>query len=179
MPVKTEYIETLFNRTPIFVYIVILCAAVVCVTVSFKDKGFIEGARRSSFYLMLLYAIMVICITVVFRQEGQDLGIKYTPFWSYARMKHIQSRILSENIMNVVAFLPIGFLLKIGFNKLKLWHAALVGCCFSVFIELLQLVFKRGQCEVDDVIHNSLGCVIGFVIVKGIAKFYNHTRWRN
>lgn len=138
-----------------------------------------DGVKTSSIYLMLLYAVVVICLTVVFRHDGQDLGIKYTPFWSYARMKSIQSRILSENIMNVVAFLPIGFLLKIAYNKLKFWHAAIVGCCFSVFIELLQLVFKRGQCEIDDVIHNTLGCVMGFAMAMGISTLYNHLRWRN
>ena len=38
----------------------------------------------------------------------------------------------------------------------------MVGAGISVMIELLQLIFKRGLCEVDDVIHNVLGCMVGY-----------------
>lgn len=35
----------------------------------------------------------------------------------------------------------------------------------SVAVEILQLVTGRGLCEIDDVIHNSLGATIGVSIV--------------
>ena len=40
--------------------------------------------------------------------------------------------------------------------------ALLVGLCLSVSIEALQFVFKFGFSELDDVIHNTLGCMIGY-----------------
>lgn len=42
------------------------------------------------------------------------------------------------------------------------------GFSFSVCIEFLQLVWKRGTCEFDDIFHNTLGCMIGYGIYKGI-----------
>ena len=41
-----------------------------------------------------------------------------------------------------------------------------LGGGLSVFIELLQLIFKKGFCETDDVIHNVLGCLIGYYIYR-------------
>ena len=35
-------------------------------------------------------------------------------------------------------------------------------------IEVLQFVFKRGYAEVDDVVHNVVGCVVGFGIFMGV-----------
>jgi glycopeptide antibiotics resistance protein len=74
---------------------------------------------------------------------------------------------LAENIMNVVAFVPIGLLLGIGIPRLKWWYALLIGFCLSSSIEILQFVFKKGFSEFDDVIHNTFGCILGYILVKG------------
>ena len=68
--------------------------------------------------------------------------------------------------MNVLAFIPIGLLLG-TFKGMKWWHVLLIGLCFSLLIELLQLVLKRGLTEFDDGVHNVVGCMMGFVGVRG------------
>ena len=45
-----------------------------------------------------------------------------------------------------------------------------IGLCFSMLIELLQLVLKRGLTEIDDVVHNGVGCVIGYWAFVGCRK---------
>ena len=82
--------------------------------------------------------------------------------------------------MNVVVFVPIGILVGIvtlqkkkekGGWKIGLALTLGVGFCISVSIEALQYFFKRGFSEFDDVFHNTLGCLIGFMIaamIKGI-----------
>ena len=48
------------------------------------------------------------------------------------------------------------------------WFLALaVGMGISLFIKALQYVFHRGFAEVDDVMHNTLGCIVGYLLVKG------------
>lgn len=73
-------------------------------------------------------------------------------------------------IGNIVVFVPFGFLLPIAFQKQlnrldKLLFASVTGI---LLIEMLQLVFKLGVFDIDDVILNSIGIVIGFVILKVI-----------
>ena len=43
----------------------------------------------------------------------------------------------------------------------------LIGCSISVTIEALQFCFMRGFSEVDDVMHNTVGCLVGWFLVKG------------
>ena len=43
----------------------------------------------------------------------------------------------------------------------------LIGCSISITIEALQFCFMKGFSEVDDAMHNTLGCLIGWFMVKG------------
>lgn len=72
--------------------------------------------------------------------------------------------------MNIAVFIPIGMMLGIIMREVVWWKAILVGMGISMSIELLQLILMRGCCETDDVIHNSLGCLVGYGVVKGAIK---------
>lgn len=81
--------------------------------------------------------------------------------------------LLHANIMNVAIFIPIGVLLGCMWKHLKWWMVVLIGIGMSLTIEILQYLLKRGFAEIDYVMHNTLGCLIGFMIVvvtKGIWK---------
>jgi glycopeptide antibiotics resistance protein len=75
-------------------------------------------------------------------------------------------------IGNILVFIPFGFLFPITFHKQlnrldKLLFTSVIGI---VFVEIMQLVLKLGVSDVDDLILNSIGIVIGFVILKTIEK---------
>ena len=76
--------------------------------------------------------------------------------------------------MNVVAFIPLGILLNTAFSSIRWWQIISVGCAISVSIEILQFTFKRGYAETDDVIHNTLGCFIGYGITMIILKIISY-----
>ena len=45
--------------------------------------------------------------------------------------------------------------------------ALMVGMGISVSIEAMQFFFHRGFAETDDVMHNTVGCIVGALMVKG------------
>jgi len=63
----------------------------------------------------------------------------------------------------------VGLLLGCAFDGIKWWKVLLIGLFLSVGIEALQFFLKKGFPEVDDVIHNTLGCMIGYGVYS-IAK---------
>ena len=70
--------------------------------------------------------------------------------------------------MNVVVFIPIGILLGSLLRVKGAWLITLiVGLGISVSIEALQYFFHRGFAETDDVMHNTIGCILGWLMVKG------------
>ena len=176
MPDNSEYIESLFNTIPMQVYLLLSVLAVLVCGIAIYASGLAKGIRITSNLLLAFYTVIVLGTTVVFRHDEGGNGIQLIPFRSYF-IQDVYPRLFIENIMNVVAFIPIGAFLTIGRSKLKWWHIAIVGFYFSITIELLQLVFDRGMCEIDDVIHNIFGSIIGYYLIKLTRILYSKQNW--
>ena len=131
-------------------------------------KGLRRGLRYGAVLLLAEWAFLVLCAIVIFRETGAVRGYNLMPFWSYWDYGEHSYFIemFGENILNVLLFVPIGFWAGCGLQRLTWKKVLILGGGLSVFIELLQFVFKKGFCETDDVIHNVLGCIIGFYICR-------------
>jgi glycopeptide antibiotics resistance protein len=71
---------------------------------------------------------------------------------------------LLEIILNVVMFVPIGFLMPCVIRNFKYRKTAGFALCFTIFIEVTQLLTHRGFFEFDDIINNFLGACIGMLL---------------
>ena len=160
-----EYVISLYRDIPMAVYeglLSVLCLGTVVIIACYGLK---RGWRRIAGLVLVEYMFFIYCSTVIYRTVAERfVGYSFTPFWSYNAIKEGRTELLTENIMNVVAFVPVGILLGAGIKGLKCWNALLIGVCLSVSIEVLQFVFKKGFSELDDVMHNTLGCLIGYGI---------------
>lgn len=152
-----QYIINLYQDIPQEVYEGLLSVFCIGLVVFIAWKGFKSGLRYSAILLLVEYIFLLFCSTVFFRATSVTRQYDIHPFWSYDRPE-----LLVENIMNVVVFVPVGLLLGIAFKQMTWWKALLIGCSISVTIESLQFFFMRGFSEVDDVMHNTLGCILGY-----------------
>ncbi len=77
-------------------------------------------------------------------------------------------RSLFLNIVgNVIGFMPLGFFLPVISRRSRKWYnTVLLSFMFSLSVETVQLVFKVGSFDVDDMILNTLGGILGFIIYK-------------
>lgn len=77
-------------------------------------------------------------------------------------------------IMNIIMFIPLGFLLPyIWKNYRNIYKIAITGLLFSSFIEISQIPTNR-EVDIDDLIMNTIGAVLGYAIWKAIGKvFFN------
>ena len=66
---------------------------------------------------------------------------------------------------NVVCFMPFGFFLPIISPRFGKWYLMLIlSFLLTLSIETIQLVFKVGSFDVDDMLLNTLGGVIGYIV---------------
>ena len=54
-------------------------------------------------------------------------------------------------------------------KKIRWWQGVLCGIVVSLGIEILQLVLKRGLFEFDDIMNNSIGCMLGCMFGNLVA----------
>ena len=156
------YMASLINGIPHDVYIATLIVFCLGAAILIGIRGWRKGLRSATGLLLCEYIFLLYCSTVIFRSTAKERAFDFTPFWSYSNPD-----LVVENVMNAVAFVPVGVLLGIATSRWKSgWLVAMiVGMGISVSIETMQYFMKRGFSEVDDVMHNTLGCLIGFLIV--------------
>lgn len=154
-----------------WILFLLLCIGAV---LAFSVNGLKNGWRPFCKFGLELYVALLFFVTVFCRPDNVGTGSNFIPFWSYFEaFKGDRNDLIAEMIMNVVVFIPLGFLLGLSFKGIKWKHVILVSLCVSSLIEILQFIFKRGYTELDDLFHNVLGSILGyciFLMLKGVFK---------
>ena len=76
---------------------------------------------------------------------------------------------------NVIGFIPFGILFPHLFKKTVSFRKFVLSAALMIAaIELIQLFSLRGSCDIDDLILNMLGSIIGYPIGGFIAKVLVH-----
>ncbi|MBO3446045.1 VanZ family protein [Clostridium sp. CCUG 7971] len=81
---------------------------------------------------------------------------------------------LKQIIGNIIMFIPVGFYAPILKKHIKLKEITIAGLIFSICIELTQFIintiigYNYRSVDIDDIILNVLGAIIGYLIFKVI-----------
>lgn len=132
-------------------------------------RNHVRISQAAAFLLMVLFLEIVYASTVLTRNTGVR-SYKLIPCWSwYKVLVEKDVSLFWENILNLILLIPAGFLLPFICNhKVLLQRGGMVGIVISSTIEIGQLVLKRGLFEWDDIIHNTLGCMLGCYLANWI-----------
>ncbi|MBQ7535603.1 MAG: VanZ family protein [Stomatobaculum sp.] len=85
-------------------------------------------------------------------------------FWNYREQLGWQALVLNT-AGNVAVFFPFGFLLPVILGKRCGFPAViLTGCLFSLVIEMTQYYTRTGRFDVDDILLNTLGAGLGYLL---------------
>lgn len=136
--------------------VIIICVIIVL--------GVLLFGKKINTIVLLFYIIFIFYMTFLHRKTGL-YSYNLKPFWSYKQFFDNKG-IRWEIINNILLFIPLGTIL---YQLLPQKRVLLLAIGLSVFIELVQLISGTGLCEIDDLISNTIGGVIGFFI--GIIVF--------
>ncbi len=122
--------------------------------------------KKIYFIIFVLYILIVLRLTVFRPTTYDEHKLNLSLFTELIKVYQTNTlwQFLRLFLGNIGWFVPFGFLAPMLMKQKKLIIVALCGCGFSFVIEVLQFVFKKGFCEIDDLILNTLGVVIGYGI---------------
>lgn len=151
----------------IFVLYPLFCILLPCMLyVLIQTKGF---HRRTNFIHMIWVFIFLYYVYLVLETTGigtiWEIGL-YPGMKLQEEINLIPFRdgISLSMILNVVMFMPLGFLLPLLWKEYQsLVRTAIIGFCFSCGIEFCQL-FNRRVSDGDDLLMNTLGAILGWLI---------------
>lgn len=123
------------------------------------------GKRPWSFWgaVLALYLSMVFSVTGLpsLQYLSLDFTLNLVPFSDFP-----DRRFLYLSILNMVMTMPLGVLLPLAFRKYRRFTPTMLAGFFtSLTIEVLQLFCFRAT-DIDDLILNTLGTVLGFFLGK-------------
>ena len=131
-------------------------------------------------YFVLLFGIVIIKFRGSFSElfakiESTPFGTNYNliPFNSIGeQLNHFSEGWARFNLLgNIIPFVPFGFLLPvISENANSLRRVFTAGLGFVLFVEIFQFFTRLGSFDVDDVILNMSGILIGYLLINSKEK---------
>ena len=139
--------------------------------------------RTAGGVLFLIYMILLIYLLFFAESYGRARGLEeyhynLVPFREIRRYlcypEVLGTYAVVTNLAgNVIGFLPFGVILPVLKRNLRsFWKILLLSFELSGMIEVTQLLTRVGSFDVDDIILNTLGGVLGY----GIFSACNHLR---
>ena len=152
---------------------------IMLVTVELMKRIDRSGKHKKPllFAFLLLYFCGVI-YAVGFR--GNRKGISSvilqfpSPLWKAIRNHHY-GKMANQSVLNILLFVPFGYLLP-QLKPLKWYLVIGLGFMTSLMIETCQFVFHFGGFELDDLIKNTMGTILGWLLYAGLKKVFSNSR---
>lgn len=139
-----------------------------------------EVIRGLSWVLFILYIIALVYFLFFSEQMGRTPSDAYK--YSLEPLKEIRrfikyhrqlgwKTVVLNLVGNVVAFAPFGFVLPIISRYKAFFQVFFISLEFSLVVEIIQLVSKVGSFDVDDILLNTLGGILGYLLFEISYRF--------
>lgn len=153
--------------------IIIIITVIAC---SLRIAYLIKNKEKFCFYkelFMLIFILYVMCLFEVVTLQDNNYGLSnFIPFKEMFRYE-FGSRLFIKNIVgNVLLFLPYGYFAADYLKSKKMLLPCFLTFIVSLTIELVQLNIGR-TFDVDDVILNTIGGILGYLLYRIIEKIKN------
>jgi len=141
----------------------------------------IKGILVKLFFLLyILYLIFLTLFSIYYGRGYFHRSINLIPFRTiieYLSLSYNPYAVMRNILGNIAAFIPMGLLLPMavkGINSLK--RAFSIVLLSTLAIEISQYILGAGTADIDDIILNLLGGIIGFglyvLFVKKLIALY-------
>ena len=148
---------------------------------SYKEHK--KGYRAAAYLLFGIYLVLMVYFLFFAESMGrntsaQEYHYNLHPLREINRYIRHCHRLGMWPVMlnlagNVVAFVPFGAFLPFLQRKCRsFFRVALYSFEVSLAVELIQLVYRVGSCDVDDVILNTLGGMLGYICFFTVRHHY-------
>ena len=170
--IKNVFIESLPNIWPMIVIILVIVTSLRIAYLITKHKKFL--LHKELIYLIAITYILCLFYVVTFQDSNYGVS-NYIPFKEIFRY-NIGSRKFIKNILgNIMLFIPYGFLSSYILKNRKISITFILSLIVSVTIEVVQYHIGR-VFDIDDIILNVLGGIIGGLLFIGIDAIQNKVK---
>lgn len=123
------------------------------------------------FAVFALYAVFLLKLLLFSRAPGSERSINLVPFASIADYASSRSsgagRPAFVNVVgNILIFIPLGAYMSWLRHRASAWSTMVMVASVSVAVEIIQGVIAVGAADIDDVILNCVGGLVGILAFR-------------
>ena len=148
----------------------------IVMRISYKEEEKIRVQHNIFGYMFMIYLIIALAEVVGFPSisEWRRLsGLNEAIFNPNINLIPFNDGFDISGILNIIFFMPFGFLLPTLWKKYRSFLNTLsYGIIFSFIIEIGQLFTKNRATDINDLIMNTLGTIIGWIIFNSLRKVF-------
>lgn len=166
-------VEIVLNLLPLYIFVIVdvlkreqITLLQIFIQLSFYIYLFVVFSLTIYFILFreLTWHTM---IDMVYYRINNGIGFNLTPFTIFNYYSFLDRQIIG----NLIMLLPLGIYLPLLYKKISSFMRVMfVAILFSASIEIIQLLVSNRGADIDDVILNSIGAGIGYILYKIIRE---------
>lgn len=128
--------------------------------------------------VMLIYFLILLGVLLRgFQPRFEERSISIVPFkeiYKYFITNDSKNYMFTiYNILgNIILFIPMGIYFYLLNKRKSFFKNTLIICLVSIGIETLQYIFRVGIFDIDDIILNTFGGAVGYLISIGLIKVF-------
>jgi glycopeptide antibiotics resistance protein len=181
---RNEYQHAGSKRLLLFAFaVIILYLSFAIIAFKKQQTNFVQAIIQSSFFVYLFMVLGLTGYFILFRE------ISYHDWWAkmirrIERRDHVNLQLFEmfriykwsdkQVLGNFVMLLPLGIYLPLLSKRMKGFVPVLVFVLFTAaLIELLQLATSFRSVDVDDVLLNTSGAILGYLIYRVAVPVWN------
>ena len=170
--IKEAMMEVLPDVWPMLIIITVIISSLRITYLITKHKKFLLHKE----IIYLLAVIYILCLFHVVTFQDINYGeSNFIPFKEIFRYSIGSNKFIKNVLGNIILFIPFGFLSSYLLKNRKLVVITILTIIASGTIETVQYYIGR-VFDIDDIILNLLGGIIGFLIYIGIDAIRNKVK---
>ena len=121
--------------------------------------------------VMFLYALILFFLLFKKKSVGSFRTINLIPFrtiidYLFNEDVIVRSFAFSNIMGNIAIFIPLGIYIPLLINKKSIFTNSAIVALISLCVEIVQYILVIGTADVDDIILNTIGGLLGILIFK-------------
>lgn len=167
-------ISSLYIVLPVL--LIIFIAAMILRDRQSRPAGFSIADKLILTGMLIGYLALYACLTLSYRQPSDQPQMNLNLLWSYREAFRFDESIFKirrlslarQILLNILVMIPIGLLLPMVYHRCRHPYllTILTGFVLSILTETLQYFTHLGLCELDDILDNTLGCLLGVLLFQ-------------
>jgi len=170
--IRNVFLDVIPDIWPMLIIILVIICSLRITYLIIKHKKF----QLHKEMISLIFIVYILCLFHVVTFQDNNYGVSnFVPFKEIFRYDIGTDKFIKNVMGNILLFIPYGFLSSYFLNNKKFSVITILTIITTLTIETVQYYIGR-VFDIDDIILNLLGSIVGFLIFVGLDAIKNKVK---